>query len=132
MFWLILVLRKRLNVTFERVRFLRLFIFSQNHKYLEAVARGSSVKKAFLEISQIHRKAPVPESFFNKAAGLFFIKMTLWHRCFLVIFMKFPKTTFFYRIPHVAASEYVNAQLLKDVFLSSTFSYFYQCLPRIV
>ena len=56
MFWLILVLRKRLNVTFERVRFLRLFIFSQNHKYLEAVARGSSVKKVFLEISQNSQK----------------------------------------------------------------------------
>ena len=30
----------------------------------EAVVRRCSVKKGFLQISQIHRKTPVPESFF--------------------------------------------------------------------
>ena len=36
----------------------------------EAVVRRCSVKKLFLKISQIHRKTPVPESLFNKVAGL--------------------------------------------------------------
>ena len=30
----------------------------------DAVVRRCSVKKGFLQISQIHRKTPVPESFF--------------------------------------------------------------------
>ena len=33
-------------------------------KITEAVAQTCSVKKVFLEISQIHRKTPVPESLF--------------------------------------------------------------------
>ena len=35
-----------------------------------AVQRGS-VKKAFLEIPEIHRKTPVPECFFNKGLQLY-------------------------------------------------------------
>ena len=56
-----------------------------------------SVKKIFLEISQIHKKAPVPESFFNKVAGLrptTLLKKRLWHRCFPVNFAKFLKILF--------------------------------------
>ena len=33
-------------------------------KSSEAVARRCSVENVFLEVSQIHRKAPVPESLF--------------------------------------------------------------------
>ena len=32
--------------------------------FSEAVAQRCSVKKVFLEISQLHRKTPVPESLF--------------------------------------------------------------------
>ena len=35
-----------------------------NNEKPEAVGQGCSMKKVFLEISQIHRKAPVPESHF--------------------------------------------------------------------
>ena len=44
--------------------------------------------------------------FFNKSTGLrpeTLLKMRLWHRCFLVNFAKFLRTTF-YRTPLVAAS----------------------------
>ena len=37
---------------------------------LEAVVQRCSIKKVFLEILQIHRKTPVPESLFNQVAGL--------------------------------------------------------------
>ena len=37
---------------------------------IEAVARRCSVKKVLLVISQNSRKTPVPESLFNKVAGL--------------------------------------------------------------
>ena len=37
----------------------------------EAAMRDCALQKeVFLEISQIHRKTAVPESFFNKVAGL--------------------------------------------------------------
>ena len=64
---------------------------------LEAVAQRSSVKKVFLEISQIHRKTPVPESLFNKVAGLrsaTFLKKKLWRSRLLVNFAKFLRTPF--------------------------------------
>ena len=37
----------------------------------EAVARRCSVKKIFLEISQIHRKTPIPESLSLKVLTVF-------------------------------------------------------------
>ena len=37
----------------------------------EAVVQRCSVKEIFIEISQIHRKTPVPESLFIKVTGLF-------------------------------------------------------------
>ena len=37
---------------------------------IEAVVRRCSVKKVLLKISQKLRKTPVPESLFNKVAGL--------------------------------------------------------------
>ena len=36
----------------------------------ESTTRGVLCKKVFLEISKIHRKTLVPESFFNKVSGL--------------------------------------------------------------
>ena len=59
--------------------------------------RRCSVKKVFLEISQIHRKTPVPESLFNKVAGLrsaTFLKKKLWRSRLLVNFAKFLRTPF--------------------------------------
>ena len=53
--------------------------------------RGSS------KFHKIHRKAPVPESLFNKVAGLrptTLLKTGLWHRCFPVNFVIFRRTTF--------------------------------------
>ena len=38
---------------------------------------------------KIHRKTPVPETIFNKVAGL-----SLWYRCFPMNFVKFLRTTF--------------------------------------
>ena len=64
----------------------------------EAVVQRCSVKKVFLEISQSHRKTPVPETLFNKFAGLrpaTLLKKSLWHRCFPVNFAKFLRTPFF-------------------------------------
>ena len=46
---------------------------------------------------KIHRKTPVPEAFFNKVAGLrpaTLLKKRLWYMCFLVNFVKFPRTPF--------------------------------------
>ena len=67
----------------------------------EAVARRCSVKMMFIEISQNRRKAPAPESLFNKVAGLkpvTLLKKRFWHRCFPVNFAKVLRT------PPVAAS----------------------------
>ena len=46
---------------------------------------------------KIHRKTPVPETFFNKAAGLrpaTLLKKRLLHRCFPVNFVRFLRTPF--------------------------------------
>ena len=57
-----------------------------------------SVKKGVLRnFSNIHRKTPVPETFFNKVAGLTpvtLFKKRLWHRCFPVNFPKFLGTPY--------------------------------------
>ena len=42
----------------------RIFPMVKFCQIVEAVAQRCSVKKVFVEISQIHRKAPVPESLF--------------------------------------------------------------------
>ena len=47
--------------------------------------------------AKIHKKAPVPESLFNKVAGLrpaTLSKKRIWHRCFSVNFAKFLRTLF--------------------------------------
>ena len=54
----------------------------------EAATRGALCKKRSLEFHKIHRKTPVPESLFNKAAGL-------WHRSFPVNFAKFHRAPCF-------------------------------------
>ena len=49
----------------------------------------------------------MPESLFNKAAGLrpaTLLKKRLWHRCFPVNFAKFLGTPLSYRTPSAAAS----------------------------
>ena len=53
-----------------------------------------SCSKKFREIP---RKTPVPESLFNKVAGLrpaTLLKKRLWHRCFPGNFVKFLRTPF--------------------------------------
>ena len=56
--------------------------------------RSCSVKKVFLKICEFHRNTPVFESLFNKVAGL----RRLQHRCFLVKFAKFLRTTILKKI----------------------------------
>lgn len=55
------------------------------------------INKLFLKNSQIHRKAPVPVSLFNKVAGLRYatlLKKRHCHRCFLESCKKFLTTSF--------------------------------------
>ena len=63
--------------------------------------------------TKIHRKTPVPESFFNKIAGLkpaTLLKKRLWHRCFPVNFVKYLITPItYYRTPPVTASVDIKA-----------------------
>ena len=65
----------------------------------EAVVRRYSVKKVFLKVSQNSREGICARvSFSNKVAGLrpaTLLKKRLWHRCFLVNFVKFLRTPFF-------------------------------------
>ena len=72
----------------------------------EAVAQRCSVKKVFLEISQIQRKTPVPEFLFYKVAGLrpatLLQKETL-AQMFSCELWEISKNTFFHRTPQVAA-----------------------------
>ena len=54
-------------------------------------------KRVSYKLLKIHRKAPVPEFFFNKIAGLraaTLLKKKLWHRCFPVNSAKFLRTPF--------------------------------------
>ena len=66
---------------------------------MEAVVQGCSVKKIFLEISQISQENTCARvSFLNKVAGLgsaTLLKKRLWHSCFPVNFVKFLRTLFF-------------------------------------
>ena len=69
-----------------------------NSLLIEAVARGCSVKKVFLEISQNSQENTC-------ARASFFNKFDLWHRCFPVNFTKFLlRTPFLTRTSPVAAS----------------------------
>ena len=61
-------------------------------KNKEAVAQRCYVQNLLLKISQIHRKIPVPESLFNKVAGMrptTLLKKRFWHRYFPVNFAEF-------------------------------------------
>ena len=53
-------------------------------------------KRCSKKFRKIHRKTPVPVSFFNKVAGSAcnLLKMRLWHGCFPVDFAKFLRTSF--------------------------------------
>ena len=55
----------------------------------EAVVRGCSVEKVFLETSQNLQESTCARLFFNKK------RKNLWHRCFRVNFAKFLRTPFF-------------------------------------
>ena len=73
----------------------------QVNSLLEAVPQRFSVKEVFLEISQIHRKTPVPESLFlinlqaSSLSPSTLSKRRLCHRYFPVNFAKFLRTRFF-------------------------------------
>ena len=49
-----------------------IFYFSTARKgtVTEVVVRRCSVKKVFFKLYKLHKKTPVPESVFNKGAGL--------------------------------------------------------------
>ena len=65
----------------------------------EAVVQRCSVKKVFLKISQNSQKNTCAKvSFLIKLRNLrpaTLLKKRLWHRCFPVNFVKFPRTPFF-------------------------------------
>ena len=67
----------------SKLGFLILQICSIN---TEAVVRKCSVKVMFLKVSQIHKKAPVSRSGFEKTARRRLIKKRLRHRYFPVSF----------------------------------------------
>ena len=55
------------------------------------------MKKVFYKSHKIHRKTPVPESFYNKVAGIrpgTLLRKRLWHRCFPVNLAKFLRPSF--------------------------------------
>ena len=91
--------RKRLNkgiiffLKFETMAWLK-----KKKERTEAVAQRCSMKKVFLEILENSKEstcARVP--FFNIVAGqrpATLSKKRLWHRCFLVYFVKFLRTPF--------------------------------------
>ena len=68
-------------------------IWYYRSSYVEVFCRKGTLKK----FREIHRKTPVPESLFNKVAGLRperLLKKWLWHRYFPVNFTKFLRTPF--------------------------------------
>ena len=81
-------------VTIERKELIKSFIITIFKKQSPEVF----CKKRFSEkFCKIHRKAPVPESFFNKVDGMraaTLLKRRLWHRCLPVNFAKFLRTPF--------------------------------------
>ena len=87
--------------------------------WAEAVAPRCSVKKVFLKcscekkmflkISQNSQENTCARASFLiklQATPATLLKAKLWHRCFPVNFAKFLRTSFFYRTPPVAASDY--------------------------
>ena len=81
-------------------------------KSSEAVARRCSVKEVLLEIfPKFTGKQLYQSLFFKKVAGLNFIKKETLAQVFSSEFCEISKSSFSYRIPLVAASEYP----IKDV-----------------
>ena len=73
----------------------------------ETVVRRCSKKGVLRNIAKFTGKYLCHRVFLNKVAGLrpaTLLKKTLWHWYFLVNFVKFLRTPFFYRTPPVAAS----------------------------
>ena len=85
-------------------KILKVWILGSLKKRKSALLKNSRLevfcqKKVSLEISQVHRKTPVPESlFFDKVTGLrpvTLLKNKLWYSCFPVNFVKFSRRLFF-------------------------------------
>ena len=74
-------------------------------------------KRCSQKFLKIQRKTPVPESLFNKVAGLrltTFLKKTLWYRCFPVNFAKFLRTPFLENISgHKLGKCYILIQMIE-------------------
>ena len=69
----------------------------QTYQIAEAATRSVLCKKVFLEVSQNLLENTCQSLFLNKVAGLrpaTLSKKRLWHRCFPVNFVKFPRTPF--------------------------------------
>ena len=72
-----------------------------------------SLKKVFLEILQnLQEKTSARVSFSIKKAYNFLLKKRLWHRCFPCEFHEISKSTFSYRTPPVAASDFYASVIL--------------------
>ena len=85
-------------------KILKVWILGSLKKRKSALLKNSRLevfcqKKVSLEISQVHRKTPVPGSlFFDKVTGLrpvTLLKNKLWYSCFPVNFVKFSRRPFF-------------------------------------
>ena len=65
---------------------------------IEAIVQRCSVKRCSYKFRKIHRKTPVPQSEENtsdRPRPATLLKKRLWHKCFLVNFVKFLRTPFF-------------------------------------
>ena len=71
-----------------------------NQKFRLHISRRSS-PRCSEKFRKIYRKTPVPESLFNKVAGL---RHRCRHRCFTCEFCEISKNTFFHKEPLVASS----------------------------
>ena len=94
---------------FVQITYLMVTQIDVTYWNVETVAWMCPVKKVFLEILQIYRKTPVPESLFliNIAWGLQLYQIETLAQVFSSEFCKISKNFFSYRTPPVAASENV-------------------------
>ena len=74
------------------------YILAYNYLHTQKQSPGGVLRKRCSEqFRTIHRKTTLPESLFNKVAGLrlaTLMKKRPWHRCFRMNFAKYLRTLF--------------------------------------
>ena len=90
-----MIMKKEGVLSLKYPHFLNSFCWTERWRLIaEVVVQRCSVKRCSYKFRKIHRKTPVSESF-SKVAGLRpALKKRLWHRSFLVNFVKFVRTPF--------------------------------------